>query len=79
MRPLVHALSAMQQQNNLSVSLPSLLNSYIHMLVNRTTLAKPRLHELVIYDMLYRYYFSVKAREKNLNKEMPASITHTSN
>jgi lantibiotic biosynthesis protein len=65
-KPLADVLIARQQNNSLLLSLPNLLNSYIHMLVNRTSLAKPRFHELVIYDMLYRYYFSIKARSANI-------------
>ncbi len=63
-KPLAAALLQKQQTDKLSIPLLNLVSSYIHMLVNRTILAKPRLHELVIYDMLYRYYFSVKARNQ---------------
>jgi lantibiotic biosynthesis protein len=62
LKPLAAVLLQKQEMNTLAIPLSNLLCSFIHMLVNRTMLAKPRLHELVIYDMLYRYYFSVKAR-----------------
>ena len=51
-------------KTNSQPSLPSLLSSYIHMLVNRVVADSPRLHELVIYDFLYSYYRSVHARQK---------------
>ncbi|MBL7731360.1 MAG: lantibiotic dehydratase [Chitinophagaceae bacterium] len=37
-------------------ALDRLLNSYIHMCLNRIFLSEPRLHELVVYDMLCTYY-----------------------
>ena len=40
-----------------------LLSSYIHMMVNRFFRDKQRLHELVCYDFLYRYYNSVNAKK----------------
>jgi lantibiotic biosynthesis protein len=46
-----------------------LLISYIHMLVNRIVSANPRLHELVIYDMLFMYYSTCLAKEKFAGKQ----------
>ncbi|NVO85879.1 lantibiotic dehydratase [Hymenobacter terrestris] len=46
------------------VSLAALLSSYIHMLLNRLIPADARLHELVLYDFLYRHYDSCLARQK---------------
>ena len=40
-----------------------LLSDYIHMMVNRFFRDKQRLHELVCYDFLYRYYSSVNAKK----------------
>ena len=42
-----------------------LLSSYIHMMVNRFFRDKQRLHELVCYDFLYRYYNSVNAKKRS--------------
>ncbi|WP_343693116.1 lantibiotic dehydratase [Chitinophaga sp.] len=47
--------------------LDGLLNSYIHMTMNRTFLARHRIHELVIYDTLYRYYDSLVAMGRQLS------------
>jgi len=38
------------------VTLDDLLGSYIHMLMNRLFRSKNRLHEMVLYDLLYRIY-----------------------
>lgn len=52
--PLKQAI--LNKQNTLNVSVNSLLSSYIHMLVNRLFRDKQRLHELVCYDSLFRFY-----------------------
>ncbi|MCX6212985.1 lantibiotic dehydratase [Spirosoma sp.] len=44
------------------VSLDFLLPSYMHMFLNRMFLAKQRLHELVIYHFLAKYYESMLAQ-----------------
>lgn len=46
-----------------NVELDIFLNSQIHMLMNRLFKSKARLHEMVIYDFLYRYYDSVNSRQ----------------
>jgi lantibiotic biosynthesis protein len=40
--------------------LQSLLQSYMHMCLNRLFLSEPRLQEAVLYDFLYKYYVSLK-------------------
>jgi lantibiotic biosynthesis protein len=57
-------LKKIEERKQLEVSITSLLTSYIHMLVNRIVSANPRLHELVIYDMLFKYYHACLAKEK---------------
>ncbi len=44
--------------------LDDLMGSYSHMMVNRLFKSKQRLHELVLYDFLHRYYKSEIARQK---------------
>lgn len=44
--------------------LDDLLGSYIHMTLNRTFLARQRMHELVVYHYLAKYYESQLARQK---------------
>lgn len=43
-------------------SLHSLLKSYIHMMLNRLFCDKNRMHELVIYNFMNRYYKSLIAK-----------------
>jgi lantibiotic biosynthesis protein len=45
-------------------SIEDLLPSYIHMTLNRTFLALPRKHELIIYHYLMKYYESMLARKR---------------
>jgi thiopeptide-type bacteriocin biosynthesis protein len=44
--------------------LNDLIGSYSHMMINRLFKSKQRLHELVLYDFLHRYYKSEIARRK---------------
>jgi thiopeptide-type bacteriocin biosynthesis protein len=46
----------------LEVPLDELLGSYVHMLLNRVLPADARLHELVLYDFLFRHYQACCAR-----------------
>ena len=59
----IATLRSAEKENRLSPSLNSLLRSYIHMLVNRLMPSQARLHEMVLYDFLYREYRSAIARE----------------
>ncbi|GAA3952174.1 lantibiotic dehydratase [Hymenobacter algoricola] len=64
LQPLADDLLARHVRQELRPGLNSLLSSYIHMLLNRITTVSPRLHELVLYDFLSRYYQSALARAK---------------
>jgi thiopeptide-type bacteriocin biosynthesis protein len=44
--------------------LNDLISSYNHMMINRLFKSKQRLHELVLYDFLHRYYKSEISRRK---------------
>lgn len=59
-----NALQLLANENRLNVSLRELLSSYIHMLINRLIPSNQRLHELFIYDFMYRTYESTAARAK---------------
>lgn len=41
-----------------------LLNSYLHMMLNRLFRSKNRIHEMVLYDFIFRYYTSEIAKQK---------------
>ncbi len=43
-------------ENKLPVSLHNITISYIHMVCNRIFLSKHRIHEMVVYDYLFKYY-----------------------
>jgi lantibiotic biosynthesis protein len=58
LQPTVQHILQLKAANRLAVSYEHLTSSYIHMLVNRLILSQPRLHELVLYDSLFRYYRS---------------------
>ena len=55
---------SIEKENMLFRSLDDLMGSYIHMLMNRLFRSKQRIHEMVIYDFLYRYYKSEIAKRK---------------
>lgn len=56
--------SIMQIGQDLDVSIIDLLPSYIHMHCNRLLKSKQRVHEMVMYDLLYQQYKSNIARRK---------------
>ena len=47
----------------LKVSMDDLLISFVHMQVNRLISSSPRLHEMILYDFLFRIYYGRRARE----------------
>lgn len=53
-----------------SIDIPNLLSSYVHMIMNRIFRSKQRMHEMVVYDFLYRHYKSTIAREKSAEKRL---------
>jgi len=64
-QPLAEAISELKNKNQLQVNLHELTSSYIHMLLNRIFMSRQRTYEMVVYDLLYRYYKSVAGREKS--------------
>lgn len=68
---VTNALLDIDADGGLQVPLADLLNSYIHMLLNRLFPSNQRLHEMVAYDFLFRYYQSSVARRK---KEQVCSL-----
>lgn len=61
-KPLIDQLLQLDRENRLGVHVHDLIGSYIHMLLNRLFKNKQRLHELVIYDFLWKRYRSDWAR-----------------
>lgn len=63
-------LSIKNISNQKSINLKSILNSFIHMMINRIIPFNNRLYELIIYDFLFRYYMSLNVRiSQNLNQQ----------
>ena len=63
--PIADKLNVMQKKGELQVPLDSLLASLIHMTMNRWFRAQNRLHEMVIYEFLSRYYAGEMAKDKH--------------
>ena len=65
MQPIAEQLLQLKENKQLQINLNDLTASYIHMLLNRLFMARQRTYEMVVYDMLYRYYKSAAGREKS--------------
>lgn len=63
--PIAEKIKALFNKDNFTGEMRSLLSSFIHMTMNRLFKSKNRVHEMVCYDFLYRYYKSLSARAKN--------------
>ena len=68
--PLVTVILTFQQNDQLQLHINDLLASYIHMLLNRLFKNKQRMHEMVIYDFMWRTYHSEIAKQKHLKKQL---------
>jgi len=61
---VVSQIIGLHNSNNLQIPMDNLISSFIHMLMNRLFRSKQRLHEMVIYGFMFRYYRTLLAREK---------------
>ena len=66
--PIAAKLTDMEKAGELQVAMKSLLTNMIHMTMSRWFRTKNRLHEMVIYEFLYRYYTSEIAKTKKLGQ-----------
>lgn len=64
LQPIAMAILEQARSNKLSVSVESLLKSYLHMWFNRLFQSHPRHHEMVLYDYLFQFYNSQLAKNK---------------
>jgi thiopeptide-type bacteriocin biosynthesis protein len=69
-KPIVSQVLKLHKNNELPLSLNDLLASYIHMLLNRLFKNKQRLHEMVVYDLMWRTYRSEIAKQKSIKKQL---------
>ncbi len=60
----VNKILEIKSGGKLEMRFNDLIGSYIHMMMNRLFRSRQRLHEMVIYGFLYRFYRSELAREK---------------
>jgi thiopeptide-type bacteriocin biosynthesis protein len=70
-KPFTGEILKLDNEKRLMMALNELIPSYSHMMINRLFKSKQRLHELVMYDFLHRYYKSEIGRRKysHLNKK----------
>lgn len=64
--PFAEKIITMENSGKLQVEITSLLTSLIHMSLDRWFRTKNRLHEMVIYEFLSRYYAFEIARKNNI-------------
>ncbi len=62
--PIAKKILWHHSHQQLEIDLNYLISSFIHMSMNRLFKSKNRMHEMVCYDFLYRYYKSQLARKK---------------
>jgi thiopeptide-type bacteriocin biosynthesis protein len=63
--PVATSILALQSKGQLLVYLDDLLGSYIHMMLNRIFRSRQRTFEMLMYDLLHRYYKSMEGRMKS--------------
>jgi len=66
---VIEDLKHLALKNILPGGLESTVLSYLHMVCNRIFLAKQRIHEMVVYDMLFKYYSKQLHTQKKSKKE----------
>jgi thiopeptide-type bacteriocin biosynthesis protein len=52
----VKQIKELGKEHRLPTYLDNIMLSYVHMICNRIFLTKHRIHEMVVYDFLYKYY-----------------------
>jgi thiopeptide-type bacteriocin biosynthesis protein len=61
---VVSKINKVKLDNKQIVNFDAIIKSYIHMLMNRLFRSNQRIHEMVIYGFLVRYYKTILARQK---------------
>lgn len=71
----VKAIKELGKEHRLPSYLENIMLSYVHMICNRIFLTKHRIHEMVVYDYLYKYYSKqLYTGKKKPIKEVEESI-----
>ncbi len=68
-KPIVKKLLELNKEKKLATGLSDVVLSYLHMVCNRIFLAKQRIHEMVVYDMLFKYYNKQLHTQKKSNEK----------
>jgi thiopeptide-type bacteriocin biosynthesis protein len=66
--PIIKQIRLKLKRSYIQIQLHDLLKSYVHMMLNRLFRSKSRVHELVLYDFMRRYYTSKIAKLKYTKK-----------
>jgi thiopeptide-type bacteriocin biosynthesis protein len=64
LQPVSEAILDLEQKNRLHLHRDNLISSYIHMMLNRIFMSRQRTYEMVMYDLLYRFYKSKEGRNR---------------
>ena len=73
MLPIANRLKELEKNGRLTVSIPTLASSFLHMHANRMLRSAARAHELILYDFLTRTYESRLARSRKGSPQGGAS------
>ena len=65
LKPVAEGLLDLKNSRLLKVTIDNILSSYIHMMMNRIFMSRQRVCEMIAYDILFRHYTSLKARQKS--------------
>lgn len=63
-KQLVPIVEQIKTKSGKDSNVNDLLKSYLHMMLNRLFRSNNRMHELILYDFMFRYYTSESAKEK---------------
>lgn len=63
-KPIINNILIYFSKKSVEIMTNQIICSYIHMMLNRIFRSKNRIHELIIYDFLRRYYTSKEAKIK---------------
>ena len=69
-KQLTPVVEQIKRKAKKELSVNELLKSYLHMMLNRLFRSNNRLHELILYDFMFRYYTSEIAKEKYNKNEI---------
>ena len=70
MKPYINSILIKKNNYDLYINYNHIISSFLHMMLNRIFIAKNRMNEFVIYDLLARHYKSILAKEKNNAKKI---------